>query len=177
MKIDSRGAVFVVGSREHPEYEAFPAFDMDGAVEEGLAGQRLAVELDGERIVERGLLERGADGLDGLIGDEGDRGAVRAGGLVRLLDGRAGTAEKAVGGDLGEPALGEVGEAGVGSRGDGAAHAREGVDADPGGVLALRRCLVPAAAPEGEQHRGVGDTAPVVGDDDDVFSVLEGGPR
>ena len=99
---------------------------------------------------------------------------MRAGGLVRSLDGRAGTAEKAVGGDLGEPALGEVGEAGVGSRGDGAAHAREGVDADPGGVLALRRCSVPAAAPEGEQHRGVGDTAPVVGDDDDVFSVLEG---
>ena len=150
---------------EDAEGETAPALGMDGAVEEGLPLAGLAVEGNGQRAIERGAGESALDGGEALVGDEGNRSAVRPGGVAfehfRVL-----LAEEAVGGQRDAPAGREIQHRTARTRGDRAAALRQRVDAHAGGVLALSGVLVPAALAEGEEDGRVGDAVAVVADGD-----------
>ena len=68
---------------EHAEDDAVPLLGVDGAVEKRAAVELRAVEVDLYRAVLGGMGERGADRALGLVGDEGDAGAVAAGARPR----------------------------------------------------------------------------------------------
>ena len=161
---------------EDAEGDAAPALGMEGAVEEGLALHCLAVEGDAEGAVERGAGEGVADGGEVFLRDEGNRGAVREGG-VALEDGDLDLAEEAVGGEVDAPAGAGFEDGAAAARGDRAAALGEGVDPHAGGVFALRGLVVPAGFAEGEQHGRIGDAVAVVGngDADSVVGQLVGG--
>ena len=148
---------------EDAEGEPAPALGVGGAVEEGLPLAGLAVEGDGQRAIAGGVRESAFDRGEALMGHEGDRGAVRPGGVacdhLGLL-----LAEEAVGGERDPPAGGEVQQRPARPRGNGAPALRERIDAHAGGVLALRGVPVPAALAEGEEDGGVGDAVAVVSD-------------
>ena len=150
---------------EHAEGETAPALGVDGAVEEGLPLAGFTVEGDRQRAVERGACEGAFDGNEALVGDEGNRGAVRPRGVA--LDHRGVLlAEEALGGQRDAPTGREIEQRTARTRGDRAASLRQRVDAHAGGVLALRGVLVPTALAEGEEDGGVGDAVAVVADGD-----------
>ena len=92
---------------EDAESEAAPALHVDRAVEEGLPLAGLAVEGDRQRAMERGAREGALDGGEALVGAEGNRGAVRPGG-VALDHIRVFLAKEAVGGQRNPPSGREI---------------------------------------------------------------------
>ena len=72
-----------------------------------------------------------------------------------------------------DPPTGRYGAA-HGTRGDGAAAAREAGEAEAGGVLALHQFAGPAVLAEAEQQGGIGDAAAVIGDGDGKLRLVGG---
>ena len=108
----------------------------------------------------RGGLEKGADRVGRLGRLESDRGSMRPGGAVVRDDKGRIAAEKV--NRLQRQAVAWawvlVGDAPA----QGAASAREGEKAEPGGIFRLGDAGLPAALAEGQQDRRIGDPGAIV---------------
>ena len=152
---------------EDAEGESLPALDVEGAVEEGLALDGLAVDGHGQRTVARRGAEGGPDTFPALVRAEGDRGAAGQRGIFAGNDPGFLLSDEALGREFDPPAGHGCAPGGARPRRNDTAALRQRIDAHAGGVLALCRGGVPAALTEGEQHGRVGDAESVVGDGDD----------
>ena len=146
------------------EDEAVPALGVDGAVEEGLAFERLAFERDRQRVVARRTGDRGADHVGGLGGLELHGGAGWIGGAVVVPDVGVAPAHEVFGLKIDRPAMPDMAVRRACPRGDPAAAVREAEDSHARGVLAGHQILAPAVLAEAQQDRGVVDAGAVVGD-------------
>ena len=147
---------------------------MDGAVEEGAAGQlfggglllRGIVEHDRQRVVPGGILGRVADRGGGFGRLERNRRPIGIRRLIVGMDLGLGLAEKVLGFQLDPPAGHQFPVRRTRARGDGAVTARQAGEAEAGGILAPHQRVVPAVLAEAEQHGRIGDPRTVVGDGD-----------
>ena len=143
------------------EGEAPPGFGVDGVSEEIPAREGLAVKRYRERVVPGRVLERAPDDLAGFFRTEADRSPVGPGRILIGEDACFFFPQEMGGREIDAPA----GD-GARPRRDRAAAARQAQKPHPGRVLAPYQFPAPAVLAEGEEHGGVGDPGPVVGDGD-----------
>ena len=159
---------------EGAEYEAFPWFHMERAIEKGAALDNLAVDGNWQGVMPRGGLEESTNRVGRLGRLEGDRGSMGAGGAV-VRDDIGRIAAKKVSGLQHQAVAGARIPAGE-APAQGAAPARQGEKPEPGGVLRLGDVGLPVALAEGQQDGGIGDPLAVVGEGNagDIAILLDG---
>ena len=172
--MSSNAPASAAASPADAEDEPLPLLGMDGAVEEGAAGQlfggglllRGIVEHDRQRVVPGGILGRVADRGGGFGRLERNRRPIGIRRLIVGMDLGLGLAEKVLGFQLDPPAGHQFPVRRTRARGDGAVTARQAGEAEAGGILAPHQRVVPAVLAEAEQHGRIGDPRTVVGDGD-----------
>ena len=160
---------------EDAEGEAAPRLGMDGAVEEGAAGQRFlaggvgfgaVLEDDRQRVMPGGVLRGAADRGGGLGRLERNRRSVRKRRGLVAMDRGIGVAQKVLRRQRDPPAGKDLPAGRTRPGRDGAVAACQAGEAEAGGILAPHQVVGPAVLAEAQQHGGIGDPLPVVGDGD-----------
>ena len=133
---------------------------MERAIEEGAALDGLVADDDRQGIMPRGGLEESAHRVGCLGRLEGDSGSMGPGGAVVRDDMGRIAAEKVSG--LEHQAVAGAWVPAGDAPAQGAAPAREGEKAEPGGIFRLGDAGLPVALAEGQQDGGIGDSRAVV---------------